>query len=163
MEVVLSPLMKGANVVNILILGGLFALGIAAILVVVVLARGEQPQQKVSAKETSVQAPALVEPQSTNVPEVPAASPSQRLTIPLDGENALVKRDERTASVRPISVPLTEFQPFHEVADELRALHQHAWDLERRLSQLSEMIDHIERTQNGQISVEEEQSLPSAQ
>jgi len=152
----LSPLMKGADVVNILIIGGLFALGIVAILVVVVLARGEQRQHTVRANGTGVQAPSPVEPHPTNVPEVPAASPSQKLTVPLDGRNTLVGLDEQPASVRLN-------QQFHELADELRALHQPAWDLEQRLGRLSDMVDQFERVQNGHTSVEEEPSLPSPQ
>ncbi len=137
---------------NILILGGLFALGIVAILVVVVLARGEQRQHTARANGTGGQAPSPVEPPPTSVPEVPAISRSQRLTVPLDGAPTLVGLDEQSASVR---LKL----PFHELADEIRALHQHAWDLEQRLSALTEMVDHVERVQNGHTSVEEEQSL----
>jgi hypothetical protein len=144
--------MKGADVVNILILGGLFALGIVAILVVVVLARGEQGQNKVRANGTGVQAPSPVEPDSTSMPEVPVTSRSQRLTVPLDRTPTLVGLDEQSASVRLN-------QQFHELADEIRALHQHAWDLEQRLSALTEMVDRVERVQNGHTSVEEEQSL----
>jgi hypothetical protein len=144
--------MKGAVVVNILILGGLFALGIVAILVVVVLARGEQGQNKVRANGTGVQAPSPVEPDSTSMPEAPVTSRSQRLTVPLDRTPTLVGLDEQLASVRLN-------QQFHELADEIRALHQHAWDLEQRLSVLTEMVDRVERVQNGHTSVEEEQSL----
>jgi hypothetical protein len=144
--------MKGANVVNILILGGLFALGIVAILVVVVLARSEHGQNKANANGTGVQAPSPVEPHPTSDPEVPAISRSQRLTVPLDRTPILVGLDEQSASVRLN-------QPFHELANEIRALHQHAWDLEQRLSALTEMVDHVERVQNGHTSVEEEQSL----
>ncbi len=137
---------------NILILGGLFALGIVAILVVVVLARGEQGQNKVRANGTGVQAPSPVEPDSTSMPEVTVTSRSQRLTVPLDRTPTLVGLDEQLASVRLN-------QQFHELADEIRALHQHAWDLEQRLSVLTEMVDRVERVQNGHTSVEEEQSL----
>lgn len=137
---------------NILILGGLFALGIVAILVVVVLARGEQGQNKARANGIGVQAPSPVEPHPTSDPEVPAISRSQRLTVPLDRTPALVGLDEQPTSVRLN-------QQFHELADEIRALHQHAWDLEQRLSALTEMVDHVESVQNGHTSVEEEQSL----
>jgi len=138
--------------VNILILGGLFALGIVAILVVVVLARGEQRQHTARANGTGGPAPSPVEPHPTSDPEVPTISRSQRLTVPLDRAPALVGLDEHPASVRLN-------QPFHELADELRALHQHAWDLEQRLGRLSDMVDHFESVQNGHTSVEEEQSL----
>ena len=137
---------------NILILGGLFALGIVAILVVVVLARGEQRQHTARASGTGGQAPSPVEPPPTSVPEVPAISRSQRLTVPLDGAPTLVGLDEQPASVRLN-------HQFHELADEIRALHQHAWDLEQRLGRLSDMVDHVEHVQNGHTSVEEEQSL----
>jgi hypothetical protein len=144
--------MKGADVVNILILGGLFALGIVAILGVLLLGRGEQRQHTARANGTGGQAPSPVEPDPTSMPEVPVTSRSQRLTIPLDRTPTLVGLDEQSASVRLN-------QQFHELADEIRALHQHAWDLEQRLSALTEMVDHVERVQNGHTSVEEEQSL----
>lgn len=54
-------------------------------------------------------------------------------------------RDEQGAGVRPIPVPQTGIQQFHELADEIRELHQHACDLEQRLSTLTEMVDHFER------------------
>ena len=88
---------------NILILGGLFALGIVALLLVVMLARGEQR----SAKGTAEQMPSPVEPHPTSDPEVPAVPPSQRLTVPLNGRNTLVERDEQTANVQLIPVSQT--------------------------------------------------------
>ena len=45
---------------------------------------------------------------------------------------------------------------FHELASEIRTLHQQASQLEQRLSILTEMVDHIERAQGGRISIEEE-------
>jgi hypothetical protein len=138
--------------VNILIIGGLFALGIVAILGVVLLGRGEQRQHTARTNGTEVQAPSPVEPPPTSDPEVQAVSRSQRLTIPLDRTPTLVGLDEQPTSVR-----LT--QPFLELVDEIRALHQHAWDLEQRLGRLPDMVDHVERVQNGHTSVEEEQSL----
>jgi hypothetical protein len=46
------------------------------------------------------------------------------------------------------------------MANEIRALHEQAWQLEQRLSVLTEMIEHIERTQSGKISIEEESPAP---
>ena len=161
MEAMLSLLMKGVNVVNIFMPGGLFALGIVALLAVVVLARVEQRQH--NAKRAAEQAPSPVEPPSTGVPEAPAASPEPRLTVPLDGRNTLVERDEQAANVQLIPVSQTGFQPSHELADELHALHQLAWELEQRLGRLSEMVEQLEHVQNGQTSIEEEPALPSVQ
>ena len=140
---------------NILILGGLFALGIVALLVVVVLARGGQRRN--SAKGTAEQAPSPVEPPPTGWPPAPATSPEPRLTVPLDGRHTLVERDEQAVSVQLIPVSQKGLQPFHELASELHALHQHAWELEQRLGRLSEMVGQLERVQNGQTSVEEEE------
>ena len=145
---------------NILILGGLFALGIIAILAVVGLARGEQRQRKPRADEVGVQVPSPAEPHTTSDPEVPVASRSRKLTVPLDQTHSLVGPDGQSASVRLMPVPQTGLQQFHELADEIRTLHQHARDLEQRLGRLSEMVDHVEHVQNGQTSIEEEQSLP---
>jgi len=146
--------------VNIFILGGLFALGIVAILGVLLLGRGEQRQHKARANKVGEQAPSAAEPHPTSGPEVLEVTRSQRLTVPLDQTHTLVGLDKQTASVRPIPVPQTGIQQFHELADEIRALHQQAWDLEQHLGRLSDMVDHVERVQNGQTSIEEEQSLP---
>jgi len=195
--------MKGADVMNIFILGGLFALGIAAIVVIVVLARREQGQNTASANGTAGQAPSSIESHPNSEPSVPATSPTQKLTIPLDQRNTLVGRDEQAVGVQLIpgiadladhppdgrrkrftppdgaehlrgqpgelsavtrtlryASGQTEFQQFHELADEIRILHQHAWNLEQRLGRLSDLADHIEHAQNGHTSVEEEPSLP---
>jgi len=151
--------------VNILIIVGLFALGIVAVLGVVLLGRGEQRQKAARAKGTEGQAQAQVEPHPAGGPEVPAVSRSRKLTVPLDRTPALVGLDEQPARVRLIPVPQagnpvwgTGIQQFHELANEIRALHQNAWDLEQRLGRLSDMVDQVERVQNGHTSVEEEQS-----
>ena len=47
----------------------------------------------------------------------------------------------------------------HEVASQLQTLHQQAQELERRLSVLTNMIEHIERSQNGRLSIEDEEEL----
>ena len=148
---------------NILILGGLFALGIVAILAVVLLGRNEQRPNTARVYKAEVKAPATVEPHPASVPEMPAGSPSQMLTVPLDGRNTSMGLDQQPASVRPIPVPQTGIQPLHELANEIRELHLHAWDLEQRLSTLAEMVDHFERVQNGHTSVKEGPSLPEVE
>ena len=135
---------------NILILGGLFALGIVALLAVAGLARGEQRQQQTRAKGAEAHAPSPGQPQAADGPEAPAAAQSQKLTVPLDRTKTLLRRDEQSAGV-------LLNQHFHELADELRDLHQQAWDLDQRLGRLSDMVDQLERVQHGQSSVEEEQ------
>lgn len=137
---------------NVLIIGGLFALGIVAILGVLLLGRGEQRQHTARTDGAGGQAPSPVEPHPTSDPKLLSVTRSRRLTVPLDRTPTLVGPDEQLASVRLN-------QPFHELAEEIRVLHQHAWDLEQRLGTLADVVDHLERVQNGHTSVEEEQSL----
>jgi hypothetical protein len=44
----------------------------------------------------------------------------------------------------------------HELSAQLHTLHQQAQELERRLSVLTNMIEHIEHLQDGRLGIEEE-------
>src|SRR6266568_4075808 len=74
---------------------------------------------------------------------------TSRPNLPTTRESNLPSRgeDQRLSSLNG---------QFHELASEVRTLHQQASQLEQRLSILTEMVDHIERTQGGRFSIEEE-------
>ena len=132
---------------NLLIIGGLLVVAAAAIIGAVLIGMSEQRTQH--ARNASLKQPTstassdlatrkLVEEPTTTRPNLPTTRESN---LPSRGE------DQRLSSLNG---------QFHELASEIRTLHQQASQLEQRLSILTEMVDHIERTQGGRISVEEE-------
>lgn len=138
---------------NLLIIGGLLIVAAAAIIGAILL--GISEQRTTVAHNTSVSQP------------VPAES-NQLVTRKLEDEPALARTNlpamgETTTTTLPRSMEARgEEQPlpslngqFHELAGEIRTLHQQAWQLEQRLSILTEMVDHLENTQSGHTSFEE--------
>jgi hypothetical protein len=133
--------------VNLLIIGGLLVVAAAAIIGAVLIGISEQRTER--ARNASLKQPTstassdlatrkLVEEPTTTRPNLPTTRESN---LPSRGE------DQRLSSLNG---------QFHELASEVRTLHQQASQLEQRLSILTEMVDHIERTQSGRISIEEE-------
>ena len=132
---------------NLLIIGGLLVVAAAAIIGAVLIGISEQRTER--ARNASLKQPTstassdlatrkLVEEPTTTRPNLPTTRESN---LPSRGE------DQRLSSLNG---------QFHELASEVRTLHQQASQLEQRLSILTEMVDHIERTQGGRISIEEE-------
>ena len=141
------PLNRKELVVNLLIIGGLLAVAAVAIIGAVLIgiseqraetarnARSKQPAPTISgdlAERKRVEEPALLRSNSST----PRGS-----NLPTVGE------DQHLSSLNG---------QFRELAGEIRTLHQQAWQLEQRLSILTEMVDHIEQTQDGRIRVEDE-------
>lgn len=146
---------------NLLIIGGLFAVAILAIIGIVLLSlseRGAEAARKANVQSTT---PTVAKTARPTVPlntagnsghaELPVAKESviQRRTFPRKGEAASTDHEEISL------LPMLNGQ-FHEFVDELRDLHQQAWELEHRLSTLTQMVDRIERTQTNRISIEED-------
>jgi TolA-binding protein len=138
--------------VSLLIIGGLFALGVVAILAAVLLGISEQRRENARANAASAPVSLPVEQHTASLPPVSATMTTARPTIPLDRPTARLDHEE------PAALPALNGQ-FHELADEIRELHQQAWDLEQRLSTLTDTINRIERRQNGHTSIEEEASF----
>jgi hypothetical protein len=139
--------------VNLLIVGGLLAVGVVAILGAILLGMSEQRAE--TRRNVQASQPASIEkntPLPTSQPVVTGKlvekSIPSKTTIP--AENALVRREEA-------SLPVLNGQ-FHELAGEIRTLHEQASQLEQRLSILTKMVDHIERSQDRHVSIEEEEA-----
>jgi hypothetical protein len=127
--------------VNFLIIGGLLAIGIVAILGAILLSRGEPRTDAKKGRPTSQTT--LVEGSGPDLPN-----------------NALPPAEKSLVSAEDLR-PILNGQ-FHELAGEIHTLHHQAWQLEQRLSTLAAMVDQVERTQNNQTSDEEEtQQTPS--
>ncbi|HYK85439.1 MAG TPA: hypothetical protein VEV19_08750 [Ktedonobacteraceae bacterium] len=152
---------------NILIVGGLLIVGIAAILGAVFLAVSDQRKETARANSVKLDSDAR-----SSIPPVPSA-PTVPVVPPVQNEPVPPQSARATSATRPIrpstsksSLVLDSRQDegieklpalngqFHELANEIRSLHQQAWQLEQRLSVLTEMVDHVERSQ-GHYSVEE--------
>lgn len=126
---------------NLLIIGGLLALGLLALVGAVFLAMGERQAKTPSSSATAKTTQSLKQPSSTPAAQLPATEE----TLP-------AVRDE---------TPLALNGQYHELANELRTLHEHAIELEQRLSILAGIADHIEHTQANHNNVEEETKSPS--
>ena len=137
---------------TLLIIGGLLAVALLAILGAVFLGMSDQRAEKARANGSvtisSSSATPLVEQQSATSRATLSAAPT--------GQN-LPPTAER--SLRPTGDGQQQYAlngQFHELAVELQTLYQHAWELERRLRTLAEVADRIEKTNSNQIGIEEE-------
>jgi len=145
--------------VNLLIIGGLLAVALLAILGAVLLGVGEQRADKARINGGAI-------PGSTSSNPMIAQQPTENRQV----EQATTIRQSMPSSVeRPVRSTEIHQEPyalngqFHELAVELQTLYQHAWELERRLRTLAEVADRIEKTHNNQIDIEEEiHAQPSA-
>lgn len=149
---------------NILIVGGLLLVGIAAILVAVFLAVSDQ--RKETARVNSLKLDSEIRSSTPSAPTVPVVPPAQKEPVPPSSATATTATRPNRPSTGKSSLMLDSRQDegieklpalngqFHELANEIRSLHQQAWQLEQRLSVLTEMVDHVERSQ-GHYSVEE--------
>jgi hypothetical protein len=140
--------------VNLLIIGGLLVVAAAAIIGAVLIGMSEQRTQR--SRNASLKQPtstATSDLATHKLIEEPTTTTS-RPNLPTTRESNLPSRgeDQRLSSLNG---------QFHELASEVRTLHQQASQLEQRLSILTEMVDHIERTQGGHFSIEEETSPTS--
>ncbi len=141
---------------NLLIIGGLFVLAVVAIVGAVLLSRGDDANsttgKNTTAMEPSAQAnllargaPARADASSTAAPGVQAA---YTVSEPAAGTSYT------PATADGLVQPLLNGQ-FHELAGEIRVLHQQAWQLEQRLGVLTDMVNQVERTQGGYNSEDE--------
>ena len=130
---------------NLLIIGGLLVVGVLAIIGAVLLSLSEQRAE--TAHRNQKPAPALPTDRNPTVKLRPMEEAAGRQ--PAATETTL-------ATLEGNSIPSTLNGQFHELADEIRSLHQQAQSLEQRLGVLTEMVNHIERSQGNHISIEEE-------
>lgn len=149
---------------NILIVGGLLLVGIAAILGAVFLAVSDQ--RKETARMNSLKLDNDIRSSTPSAPTVPVVPPAQKEPVPPSSATATTATRPNRPSTGKSSLMLDSRQgegieklpalngQFHELANEIRSLHQQAWQLEQRLGVLTEMVDHVERSQ-GHYSVEE--------
>jgi hypothetical protein len=136
--------------VNLLIIGGLLAVGVLAILGAVLLGISEQRA------ETTLK----------NAEPLPALPTNRNPTVKLRPieetvDSQPVATEKTLATLEGEQIPSTLNGQFNELAGEIRSLHQQAQSLEQRLGALTETVDHIERSRGNHTSIEEEAQLSS--
>lgn len=142
---------------NLLIIGGLFVVAVLAIVGAVLLSRGGD-SSSTSTKNTPT---AEVQAQTNLIERSgPAGANTTSPAAQTSYMSAPVETSYTSANSR-LAQPLLNGQ-FRELAGEIRTLHQQAWQLEQRLSALTEMVNQIERASSGYSGeVEETQRIPS--
>jgi len=143
-KAIYPPLQRKEYNMNTLIIGGLFALALLAILGLVFVLRSEPrtpktPVTKVDNEPLKVSETAQVAagglPTQPSLPAPKEEVATSQRTVPLQQE---VSR-----------FPVANGQ-FHKLSVELHALHAQAQEIEQSLSNLTEMIEHIEHGQSEQ-------------
>ncbi len=139
----LSHVLERQSIVNILITGGLLGIAVLAILGAILLGIGEDRAGKAQ-KAKANGAPAALLPQQSQSrqlpdrgPLTPAVPATPNLTHPTGQLSALTGHELLTS---------LDGQA-REITRELRALAQHAGELEQRLSHLSELLERHQQRQ----------------
>ena len=144
---------------TLVIIGGLLAVALLAILGAVLLGISEQRADRARTNggiNLSSTAPSPVMAQRPTENSEVEQSTTIRQSLPASTEISL-----RSTEIN--QQPYALNGQFHELAVELQTLYTHAWELERRLRTLAEVADRIEKTQSNQVGIEEEiRSQPSA-
>jgi len=148
--------------VSTLIIGGLFALAVVALVALAFVVRGEsrtsQTPKAPIANEQS--APTVAAARQQAEASAPATPVVQNLPVPEKRDGIVPVRTAPARAVEKQRFPIANGQ-FHELSVELHTLHGQAQEIEHRLSILTEMIERIERSQGGRTSVAEEISRPT--
>jgi len=117
--------------------------------------RGE-PDTSATASAPSPRPPAAEQNEpATQTPVSKASLAAQTAPVPTEGFTA-DPEDPQTDEWNPIANG-----QFHELANELRTLHQQAQEFEYRLSVLRDMIERIEYARHNHMTIEENAQHPS--
>lgn len=131
------------------IVGGIFAVAIIALILLVLAMMGETRAQENMAL---AQVPASTKNQASK-----SSGPAKGQQA--SAEESLQDRESRLPVQRgETSTQLSNGQ-FHELATELHTLHRQAEEIEHRLAVLVEIVERIERPQHGRVVVKEEHAL----
>lgn len=124
---------------SLLIIGGLLAVAVIALVAVAFVLMSEKPQPSNNSEQQAA-------PPS---PPEPAAQEVVEQTTPVAHE-----------PVAEAAVPQTEWYPLAngqliELTNEVLALHRQAKEFEQRVSVLADMVEHMEQGSNGYMNHEE--------
>jgi len=133
-----------------LIIGGLFALALLAILGLVFLLRSEPSTPKIPVTRADNEPLKVSETTQIAI----GGAPTQP-GLPTPKENVVTIRQTTPLQHNVQRFPVANSQ-FHTLSVELRALHTQAQEIEHRLSILTNAIERIEHDQSHYVSVDEE-------
>lgn len=140
---------------NILIVGGLLLVGIAALIAVVLLFMAENRDVKRRAVATNQEArlkQAAVQNSDSPVTEVTGTLGPAILSEHEDNIlPALHNQEEMQARLNG---------QFHELVTEVHTLHQQVQSFEQRLSHIAGMLDSLEQSATQRVKVHEESETP---
>lgn len=132
---------------NIVIVGGLLLLGVAALVALFFVIREEQTDQAdTSIGSHSVEKSEPGTRQTTQEPSLAAR------TLPLPAEPSHKVQEERWVT--------TLGGQFHELSVELQTLHEQSREIETRFNRLMSIVEHIEHSQDGHPAMRDEPSYP---
>ena len=149
---------------NLLIFSGLLAVGLLAILGIVWVIRSEPAAaSNVQPSHTPTAATTPTVPTSSAKSSPPAQTHAVTVEPPSVTETFPGTREvERSVDSEEESFPISNGQ-LHELVSQLQTLHQQSQELERRLSVLTNMVEHIQRSQNSRLSIEEVEELDTTE
>jgi hypothetical protein len=146
--------------VNILIIGALLLVGIAAIIGAVLISLGESRREAAASFQGNrpvTPARSAAPTEATQRTEQVPVSPRPMATTDTSGPLSHIDREHSLTTLEGAQkLPALNGQ-FHELANEIRALHQQAWQFEQRLNVLTEMVNQVEKTQSGHVNFDDDE------
>jgi len=133
--------------VNLLIIGGLLVVGVLAIVGAVLLSLSEQRAETTRRNQEPLPALSTNRNQTVKLRPADAEEPANSRSVAEEDSLATFEGEKGLSHLNG---------QFHEMASEIRSLHQQARNLEHRLGVLTDTVDHIERSRSGRTSVEED-------
>jgi hypothetical protein len=121
--------------VDFLVPSILFGIALLAVILLVILVTTET-----RTKRQNAVTPKVATPEKPSAAEVPPAAIATTPLVPIGNQQSSLSQD-----------------PFQDLSLEVRNAHQHIYNIEQKLDVLTTRIEHIERTYNGHIRIEEEQ------
>ena len=138
-----------------LIIGGLFAIALLAIVGLVLLLRSEPRTPKVPVTKVNDE-PLKV----SETAQIAAGGSPTQPSLPAPKEEIAATPQTVPVQQQVQRFPVINGQ-FHTLSVELRALHTQAQEIEHRLTTLNEMVERIEPDQSHYVNVDEEVSHPT--
>jgi hypothetical protein len=143
--------------VTLLIIGGLLAVALLAVLAAVFLGLSDQRTEKARSNAQATLGPTSTRP---FIEQQTAGNRALEQTVPIR-QAIPSSTEQRKVSTEESQQAYALNGQFHELTVELQTLHQHAKELERRLRTLAEVADRIEKTPGDQVITEGERYTQS--
>jgi hypothetical protein len=128
-----------------LIIGGLVAVGVIALIGAILLALGEG---RGASAATQVPTQTI-----SAAPQTSASAPQAETQQVEDTRSTPETRDARPEPVLEAPSPVYSNGQFHEAVIQLQMLHEQSKDLQARLGQLSEIVEHMEQRESDMLEL----------